>query len=167
MAKGIRVNLLAKELGVESKAILHKLKEEGLSDAAQNHMSTLSLGLAESVREWFGGQMAEGGTAVETAAQVEVATKTKTARSRKKKEASAEPPESESTTAVAKAAPPAPQTVAPMRQPPAPEKKPAVSVVVKAPVEPAPVVHATARAAGARGGRSGRPAAPRGDSGEA
>ena len=53
LAKGIRVNLLAKELGVESKAILQKLKEEGLGDAAPNHMSTLSLGLAESVREWF------------------------------------------------------------------------------------------------------------------
>ena len=87
MAKGIRVNLLAKELGVESKAILQKLKEEGLSDAAPNHMSTLSLGLAESVREWFGDANGRaGGTAVETAAQVEVAAKAKTARSRKKKE---------------------------------------------------------------------------------
>ena len=84
--KGIRVNALAKELGVESKAILHKLKEEGLGDAAPNHMSVISLGLAESVREWFvhaGG----GGTAVETAAPVEVATKPRTARSRTRKKA--------------------------------------------------------------------------------
>ena len=141
MAKGIRVNLLAKELGVESKAILQKLKEEGLSDAAQNHMSTLSLGLAESVREWFSNQMEAGGTAVETVAQVEVAAKTKTARSRKKKESSAEPPES--AIAVAEAAParPAPPPrVAP--EPPAPPKKPAVSVVTKAPAEPRPAVQA-------------------------
>src|SRR6059058_3375826 len=83
--KGIRINALAKELGVESKAILHKLKEEGLGDVAPNHMSVIQLGLAESVREWFSDHHA-GGTAVETAAPVEVATKTKTARSRKKKE---------------------------------------------------------------------------------
>jgi translation initiation factor IF-2 len=146
LAKGIRVNLLAKELGVESKAILQKLKEEGLSEHAQNHMSTLSLGLAESVREWFSGQMTAGGTAVETAAQVEVAAKTKTARSRKKKEASSEPPEPQSTTAVAEAAPAAPPLAAP--EPPAsakrppPVRKPPVSVIAKAPSEPAPVVHA-------------------------
>jgi translation initiation factor IF-2 len=95
LAKGIRVNLLAKELGLESKAILQKLKEEGLSDAAPNHMSMLSLGLAESVREWFAGsEQSRGGTAVETAAHVEVAAKPKATRSRKKKEESAPPPES-------------------------------------------------------------------------
>ena len=53
MAKGVRVNLLAKELGIESKLILQKLKNEGHSDNARNHMSTLSLGMAASVREWF------------------------------------------------------------------------------------------------------------------
>src|SRR3954453_5412829 len=91
--KGIRVNALAKELGVESKAILQKLKEEGLGDIAPNHMSVIQLGLAESVREWFAhaaGEMGGGGTAVETAAPVDVAVaKPKTARSRKKKEAEA------------------------------------------------------------------------------
>ena len=46
-AKGIRVNELAKELGVESKTILSKLKNEGLGDAAPNHMSRIALGLAE------------------------------------------------------------------------------------------------------------------------
>ena len=84
--KGIRVNALAKELGVESKTILHKLKVEGLGEAAPNHMSTIPLGLAESVREWFAhaGGDSGGGTAVETAAPVEVAVaKPKVARSRK------------------------------------------------------------------------------------
>ena len=42
--KGIRINALAKELGVESKAILHKLKEEGLGDVAPNHMSVIKTG---------------------------------------------------------------------------------------------------------------------------
>src|SRR3954453_14038970 len=93
--KGIRVNALAKELGVESKAILQKLKDEGLGDAAPNHMSVIKTGLAESVREWFAGpDGGGGGTAVETAPPVE-ATKTKTPRSRagtKKKTATAEAP---------------------------------------------------------------------------
>ena len=48
MAKGIRVNQLAKELGVESKAILAKCREEGLGDKVPNHMSVLSVGLSET-----------------------------------------------------------------------------------------------------------------------
>ncbi|HZN68110.1 MAG TPA: translation initiation factor IF-2 [Tepidisphaeraceae bacterium] len=60
-AKGIRVNALAKELNVDSKAILAKLKEEGL-DWAPNHMSTLKLGQAETVREWArSGELGSGG----------------------------------------------------------------------------------------------------------
>src|SRR5215213_11603160 len=81
--KGIRINALAKELGVESKAILQKLKDEGLGDAAPNHMSVIKTGLAESIKEWF--SHGAGGTAVETAAPVEVVAKAKTARSTKKK----------------------------------------------------------------------------------
>ncbi|HET6250947.1 MAG TPA: translation initiation factor IF-2 [Tepidisphaeraceae bacterium] len=70
MAKGIRVNQLAKELGVESKAILAKCREEGLGEKVPNHMSVLSVGLSETVREWFSG--GGGGTAVEVAPPVEV-----------------------------------------------------------------------------------------------
>jgi translation initiation factor IF-2 len=83
LAKGIRVNQLAKELGVESKVILTKCRDEGLADKVVNHMSMISLGLAETVREWFAGG---GGvsTAVETAAAVDVATKPRrTARKKK------------------------------------------------------------------------------------
>lgn len=50
--KGIRVNELAKELGVESKAILTKLRDEGLGDQAPNHQSSISIGLATTIREW-------------------------------------------------------------------------------------------------------------------
>lgn len=50
--KGIRINELAKELGIESKWILTKLREEGFGDAAPNHQTSISLGLAETVREW-------------------------------------------------------------------------------------------------------------------
>jgi translation initiation factor IF-2 len=95
LATGIRVNQLAKELGVESKAILQKLRDEGLGDLAPNHMSVLKLGLAASVREWFadGTGGGGGGTAVETAAPVDVATKTKAPRARKKKAEDSEPPQ--------------------------------------------------------------------------
>jgi translation initiation factor IF-2 len=86
VAKGIRVNQIAKELGVTSKEILEKCRAEGLADKVPNHMSVLSLGLSETVREWFSGH--QGGTAIETAAPVEVVTKKK-APARKKKTADA------------------------------------------------------------------------------
>jgi len=83
LATGIRVNQLAKELGVESKTILQKLKEEGLGEVAPNHMSLLKLGLAQSVREWFSaGSEDGGGTAVQTAPP-EVATKARVVRKKK------------------------------------------------------------------------------------
>ena len=93
LAKGIRVNALAKELSVQSKQILDKLRDEGLGEKAPNHMSVLPLGLAESVREWF--SSAHGiGTAVETAAPVAVAEKpaTKTTRRKKKADTAADAP---------------------------------------------------------------------------
>ena len=131
MAKGIRVNQLAKELGVESKAILAKCREEGLSDKVPNHMSVLSLGLAETVREWFahGGGDSGGGTAVETAAPVEVAVKPKRSRVlRKKGVATAEGPEGEGDGGVATEAPPAEESL------PLPEPPPTVEAKVEAPV---------------------------------
>src|SRR5579864_7323950 len=99
LAKGIRVNQLAKELGVESKAILSKCRDEGLGEKVPNHMSVLSLGLAETVREWFSsGALSEGGgTAVETAAPPEVAVKPKKPRvaARKKSAVEEAPPTEE------------------------------------------------------------------------
>ena len=82
---GIRVNELAKELGVESKSILSKLKDEGLGDAAPNHMSRIPLGLAESVREWFAHIGGGVSTAVETAPPVETLTKPKRTIVKKKR----------------------------------------------------------------------------------
>ncbi len=86
MSKGIRVNQLAKELGVESKLILTKCREEGLGEKVPNHMSVLSIGLAETVREWMRELSASGGggTAVETAPP-KTATKPKTSRKGTKK----------------------------------------------------------------------------------
>lgn len=108
MAKGIRVNQLAKELGVESKAILAKCREEGLGEKVPNHMTVLSIGLSETVREWFRGMGSEGGgTAVETAPPIE--TKPKRSRTTKKKATELEAPESEEAQEEAEA----PETVEP------------------------------------------------------
>src|SRR5438128_8845677 len=72
-AKGIRVNQLAKELGIPSKLILDRCKAEGLGEQAPNHMSLISLGLAATVREWFAGGGGGVATAVEMATEAEAA----------------------------------------------------------------------------------------------
>ncbi len=51
MAKALRVHTLAKELGVASKEIIAKCGAEGIE--LKNHMAAVTLGLAESIREWF------------------------------------------------------------------------------------------------------------------
>ena len=53
MAKTLRVHHLAKELGVPSKVIIAKCNAEGVEPPLKNHMAAVSIGLAESIREWF------------------------------------------------------------------------------------------------------------------
>jgi translation initiation factor IF-2 len=147
LAKGIRVNQLAKELGVQSKQILDKLRDEGLSDKAPNHMSVLPLGLAESVREWFSSEHGSG-TAVETAAPVALAEKPRTSRKKKKTDEAApeeqpqenEPAdEAEQPAAAPVEAPEAPPARKPVETiaPPAPEVPAAAPMEIQAPVAPA------------------------------
>lgn len=70
MAKSTtRVHLLAKELGVNSKAIVDKCQAEGL-DQVKNHMSTISAGLAATIREWF--SEGEHATTVELSKRVDL-----------------------------------------------------------------------------------------------
>jgi translation initiation factor IF-2 len=68
-----RLFQLAKELGVESKAIMDKCTAEGLDDI-KNHMATISAGLEATIREWFteAAGSVGGSTAVETAAKVDL-----------------------------------------------------------------------------------------------
>jgi len=72
-----RVHILAKELGVKSKAIVEKCQAEGLD--VKNHMATISAGLAATIREWF--SEGEHVTAVETSKKVDL----KKVRIRKKR----------------------------------------------------------------------------------
>ncbi len=87
MSDKLRIHTLSKELGVTSKAILEKCKREGIAGVT-NHMSTLSAGLVETIREWF--TTGESHTAVETAAPVDLE-KAKSQRRRRKKPDSAAP----------------------------------------------------------------------------
>ncbi|MCS7032997.1 MAG: translation initiation factor IF-2 [Phycisphaerae bacterium] len=140
--KGVRINALAKELNVDSKAILEKLRAEGMGDAAPNHMSTIPLGLAETIKDWF--HAGGGGTAIETAAPVDLATavKPKTTRKRTTKKAAAStdqaaPAAAEAPSSPAEAAPPAPTapSVAPV-EPDASTTPARPSKSVKAAVKP-------------------------------
>ena len=79
-----RVHQLAKELGVTSKDIVAKCQAEDIPGIT-NHMSAISVGLAVTVREWFGGGSGSS-TAVETAAPVDLEKVRKKAPRRKKTE---------------------------------------------------------------------------------
>jgi len=66
--KRLRVNELAKVLGVTSKAILDKCRAEGID--LKNHMATLTAGLEATIREWFSDSGAT--TAIETTEHVDL-----------------------------------------------------------------------------------------------
>ena len=87
----LRVHTLAKELGVSSKDIIAKCKAEDIPDIT-NHMSAVSVGLSHTIREWFGDAAAAAGTAVETAAPVDVAAVRKKVKKVTKKAAAKEQP---------------------------------------------------------------------------
>ncbi len=76
-----RVHQLAKQLGVTSKDVVAKCKAEGIP-GIENHLSPVSVGLQMTISEWFSDELG-GGTAVETAAPVDV----KTARAKAKRKA--------------------------------------------------------------------------------
>ena len=96
MAEKLRVHTLAQELGVASKEIVAKCKAEGIA-ALKNHMSVVSLGLSESIKEWF----SEGAdvTSVEVGATVDL----KKVRKPRRKKKIAEKSEAEDGGAVATA----------------------------------------------------------------
>ena len=121
MAK--RVYTLAKEIGVNSKAIVAKCQDEGLADTVKNHMSTLSAGLEATIREWFS-EAHEAGTAVELAEKVDVAAAKRRAQKKRKKRKSKDeqsPSAEDQTTAVL-------ETPTDQEEPQQPAEQPAVVV---------------------------------------
>lgn len=149
-AKGIRVNQLAKELGIPSKLILDKIKAEGLGDKVPNHMSLMSLGLAETVREWVASGVvaaaaapAESETAVATEVAVETKTKTRPVRRKKKVEGAPEegaPPTEAGPAAEAPAPTAAPEVEAETKEAPKAAEVPAPAPAIAAEAPTAPVV---------------------------
>ncbi len=143
----LRVFELARELGVTSKDIVAKCEAEAIPNIT-NHMSTVSPGLAATVREWFG-QGPVHSTSVETAAPVDVAkarakAQTKSARRRADEPVSAE--------AIAVVEPPPPPIDVEPVAPPMPEFAPVAIATIEAPevyeplpetvLEPEPVAEA-------------------------
>ncbi len=63
----VRVSQLAKDLGVATKDIIARCEAEGIADVKQPQ-STISMGLALTIREWFGGGVAVQEAPVETVA---------------------------------------------------------------------------------------------------
>ena len=135
--KGIRVNQLAKELGVASKAILDRCKAEGLGEKVPNHMTVMSLGLAETVREWFAGGGGGVAAAVETATEEAAAPRGRAPRRRKRTEDAQAPAQGEGgvETLEAPASQAAPATVVEAPPPPA-EQPPPPTVEPVAPQAP-------------------------------
>jgi len=122
---GKRISQIAKELGIESKAIITKCRDEGISETiVKGHMSTVSIGLEMSIKEWFSNAASAGGTAVEQTAHVDLE-KVKTKKPATKKKKAGEDAE-------------APAVAEPVIETPAPAK-PSAPAVVAAPVV-APVV---------------------------
>ncbi|MEM1446327.1 MAG: translation initiation factor IF-2 N-terminal domain-containing protein, partial [Planctomycetota bacterium] len=130
----LRVHQLAKELGVPSKAIVEKCKAEGVPGIVA-HQSTVKLGLAETIRQWFADGVGEDHAAVETSEKVDVA-KVKKKATRKK------------AAAKKKAAPRAeePEKAAePVAETPAPAESAEAEHAEDLPTDPA-VLHAKAKA---------------------
>jgi translation initiation factor IF-2 len=114
-----RVHLLAKELSVKSKAIIEKCQAEGL-DQVKNHMSTISAGLAATIREWF--SEGEHATTVEKASRVDLE-KVRVKRKKKVEKPAESEPEApaEETVEAAEVAEAAPVEEAPVAQAPVEE----------------------------------------------
>ncbi|MEL6498182.1 MAG: translation initiation factor IF-2 [Planctomycetota bacterium] len=148
-----RVFEIAKELGVASKAVVTKCHAEGIpDDVVKNHMSSISVGLEATIKEWFSEGSAEGGhataTAVETSEKVDI-TKVK-AKPRAKAKAKAKPKAEPATDAPATEAPAAqPQVETEAKpEPPAPAAPttpaapPPATKVAPAASDPAPAPEA-------------------------
>jgi translation initiation factor IF-2 len=141
----LRVHQLAKQIGVTSKDIVSKCKAEEIPGIT-NHMSAVSLGLAATIREWFGSEEGGVATAVQAAPPVDVASARERARKAAKKATKKKAARKKVTRTVtqepaAPAAPAEPAEPAAPAEPVAPAVAPpdgALAPAATAPVEPLP-----------------------------
>jgi translation initiation factor IF-2 len=135
-----RIFELAKELGIKSKAIVEKCHAEGIpADVIKNHMSTISIGLEQTVREWFSAEEGEESphTAVEKTEKVDLEKARSPKKATKAKKAgSDDESKDEGTGTTAVATPPPPPPPARVAAPKAPAAKPIAPAAAAAPEEP-------------------------------
>lgn len=135
-----RIFEIAKELGIKSKAIVEKCHAEGIpKDVIKNHMSSVSIGLEQTIREWFANE-SEGEenphTAVEQAEKVDIDKVRAKKKATKKASASDEDePIDDSSTATAVAEAPKAVKAKPAAAAPTPEPEPEAET----PEAPAPM----------------------------
>ena len=139
MAEKVRVHHMARELSVSSKTILEKCRAEDVD--LKNHMSTVTAGLAATIRDWF--SKGAHDSSVETATRVDLdkaRVKRRPLKAKVVDTAPVEPslPPGEAATAVAEA----PEPVAPVAPASVDLSAPEPVVAVEAEV-PAPVMEAT------------------------
>ncbi|MFM8698448.1 MAG: hypothetical protein ACKOF7_07240, partial [Phycisphaerales bacterium] len=135
-AQKVRISQLAKDLGVDWKLIKAKCESEGI-DQAKTASSTVSIGLAETIREWFG----TGGTAtaIETAPKIEVPAEAPAAKRPVRTKKAEGEGEAAAPAAVEAAAPAAPAAPAPAPPPgPVATRAPAPGAAPDAPKPGAP-----------------------------
>ncbi len=147
-----RIFELAKELGIKSKAIVEKCHAEGIpADVIKNHMSTISIGLEQTVREWFSAEEGEESphTAVEKTEKVDLEKARSPKKATKAKKADADDDSKGATKAATAVAAPPPPPAAKIAAPKAPGAKsvaPASAPAPDAPKETKPSVAASADA---------------------
>jgi len=138
----LKVFQLAKELAVDSKAIVKKCKDEQIPNI-ETHMSPVSAGLAATIREWFAsGEMK---TAVEISAHVDAAAAHKKRRPARSKSGAEDGPHPDGGTATAVAEPPVVEAapvveIAEVTPPAAPPSVAVEEPVAVTPAPPAPEV---------------------------
>jgi len=120
-----RVFEIAKELKVASKAVVEKCHAEGIPDTLiKNHMSTVSAGLEQTIREWFS-ESESAHTAVENTEKVNLEDVRVAPKKRRAGQASERTDDSsDDGGGVATAAPEADAPAAPPTPPPAPTRSP-------------------------------------------
>jgi translation initiation factor IF-2 len=138
-----RVHQIAKELGVDSKAIVAKCAAEGVP-GIDTHMSPVKIGLEMTIREWF--SESANATAVETADKVDLSQAKKARRKRSGTASKAKGSESDmdsgdeggTATAVAEPEPTQPEAT-PRARPSARTKPVAAPAAPVEPTAPAPI----------------------------
>jgi len=158
----IRVFELARELGVTSKDLIAKCEAEDIPNIT-NHMSTMSLGLAATVREWFSDSDGSSITAVETAAPVDVEkarAKAQKKASRKKKVPARKPVVEAPRAATPQILPPIEREIPAEPVAQAPEVAPEMTAPPAPDAEAAPVPEAAPELASALAAEVAPPAPP-------